>query len=438
MHRHQAHPPHDHDGPPDEGGGDSAHRSLSEALRISFKALTVIMAIVVVLYCISGITTLEQDEKALVLRFGVLRADIKGPGGWVVALPPPIDEIIKMPVAEKRTLVVRSQDLKLKTLEDGSLEERSKVQRTGGLDPAQDGSLMTADKGLVHATWVVTYEIHDLEKLVRNIYGSNTNPEREVLLNAVEHAAIEVIGRMESIDVTGEQILDIQVDVRDRAQALLDHLDSGIQITTVDAKTNWPKQAEQMFVAATEAGNEQDRLIKKAEEFKTRLLNTRAGRARERLDPLFREYMAAQASGRRSAAEGVMSQIEQVILTEAKGTAGERIHQARSFKKRELEGIQGDVKEFEAYLAEYQQNPHLLINRLWTQTQLAIYSNPEVTKRYLPAGQKQIRLQISPDPQERQEREKERYLRQEKEKGDFTDVNLDQAPALSGRKIMAR
>ena len=83
---------------------DAAGRSLSDALRISFTILKVIMIILVVAFLASGFRTVGPDEKALVLRFGKIQGigdeAILGPGAhWV--FPYPIDELVQDPGREE-------------------------------------------------------------------------------------------------------------------------------------------------------------------------------------------------------------------------------------------------------------------------------------------------------------------------------------------------
>ena len=90
---------------------DAAGKSLSEALRLSFIILKVIMIVLVIAFLASGFKTVGSDEQALVLRFGKIRGigeeRLLGPGPhWI--LPYPIDEIVKIPVEKTIPLPVDS------------------------------------------------------------------------------------------------------------------------------------------------------------------------------------------------------------------------------------------------------------------------------------------------------------------------------------------
>jgi regulator of protease activity HflC (stomatin/prohibitin superfamily) len=90
---------------------DAAGKSLSEALRISFIILKVIMIVLVVAFLLSGFVTVDSGEQALVLRFGKIQGvgeeRLLGPGlHWI--FPYPVDEIVRIPVEEKVNLLVNS------------------------------------------------------------------------------------------------------------------------------------------------------------------------------------------------------------------------------------------------------------------------------------------------------------------------------------------
>ena len=80
---------------------DTAGKSLSDALHLSFTILKVIMVVLVILFLTSGIFRVQEDENALVLQFGKIRGNVSEnrvpkPGlHW--AWPEPISEIITIP-----------------------------------------------------------------------------------------------------------------------------------------------------------------------------------------------------------------------------------------------------------------------------------------------------------------------------------------------------
>ena len=89
-------------------------------------------------------------------------------------------------------------------------------------------------------------------------------------------------------------------------------------------------------------------------------------------------------------------------------------------------GLPG-ARGYNDHLVEYRQNPKMFFNRLWMETQKKIFASPEVTKRYLPGGRKELRLILGPDPEELKQRETDKYTKQQKKKGDFSTVKLGES-----------
>ncbi|GIT05050.1 MAG: hypothetical protein CM1200mP29_04610 [Verrucomicrobiota bacterium] len=85
-----------------EAMDDARTRALNEALQSSFKVVRVIMVILAIAFLGSGITKIDNNKRALHLRFGEY-IDTLNPG-LVWAWPYPIDEIVQIPVNENRTI----------------------------------------------------------------------------------------------------------------------------------------------------------------------------------------------------------------------------------------------------------------------------------------------------------------------------------------------
>ena len=74
---------------------DARSRALAEALQSSFKIVRVFMLVLAVAFLCSGITKVNENEQALLLRFGVYKSPPLSPG-LHFAWPYPIDEIVKI------------------------------------------------------------------------------------------------------------------------------------------------------------------------------------------------------------------------------------------------------------------------------------------------------------------------------------------------------
>ena len=104
-HGHDHHHHDVHDDGQDELLLDPGNQALSQALKWLFRLLKVIMVIVVILFAYwRSVYTVEQNENAIVLRFGQRLGGevtaIKEPG-LHIKWPAPIDEVIKVSTAQR-------------------------------------------------------------------------------------------------------------------------------------------------------------------------------------------------------------------------------------------------------------------------------------------------------------------------------------------------
>ena len=154
---------------------DAGSKSLSDALRISFFVLKIVMVVLVILFFSSGVFTVGPDERAMVLRFGEIRGDttekrILSPGlHW--AIPYPVEEVIKFP--GKNTI----ERLPI----DGFWYNETQDMAPPALNPVTEGYCITRndtvadlkagdDYNIVHSKWLLTYKISDCELFLKNVY----------------------------------------------------------------------------------------------------------------------------------------------------------------------------------------------------------------------------------------------------------------------------
>src|SRR3978361_1067067 len=93
--------PHDEHEHPAEMPVDASSQALTEALRSSFAIVRVVMAVLIVVFLLSGFFKVEPNQRAMIRRFGKPYGEgakaLLGPGlHW--SFPYPIDEIEKVSV----------------------------------------------------------------------------------------------------------------------------------------------------------------------------------------------------------------------------------------------------------------------------------------------------------------------------------------------------
>ncbi len=427
---------------------DAASKSLSEALRISFIILKVIMIVLIVLFLASGFKKVDSREQAIVLRFGKIRGAgekrLLGPGlHWI--LPYPIDEIVKIPVKTQVNLPIDSfwyfqtpseiltgqkrpvrPDKPLNPLRDGYCITRSEM-RTGPVpaNTSSDGS----DYNIVHTKWQLTYRIDDPELFFRNIYVEDFNPgdiyfnvitesitpllenlfEDVVVTKMVNYAIYdddEVISSLSEIPTTEEELLQDKLDkseiptvVEELLQEKLDIIESGIKVVSVQLiKIEYPRQVKDAFEASTKASQRREKDITEARTYAENTLNEAGGPVAYNL-----------LKNKKSVSE-LNEQDEDKLWSQLAGTASEKIAEARSYRARVVETAKANADYLERLLPEYRQRPELVIQQIYLDAIERIMNNADekfVIQTTKGSEGTEIRVLLNRDPSLKQKKSNE-------------------------------
>ncbi len=106
------HDQHDHQEPTGQPEAaetrDAGSQALAEALRSSFTIVKIAMVALVIIIFAAGFFTVNPGEKAVILRFGNPvghdQSMLLGPGKLYWSFPYPIDEVVRIPFAERQTV----------------------------------------------------------------------------------------------------------------------------------------------------------------------------------------------------------------------------------------------------------------------------------------------------------------------------------------------
>lgn len=402
---------------------DSAARSLTSALKISFFVLKLIMFVLVGLFFVSGIFWVQENERAMVLTFGKIRGTgteerILEPGPrW--AWPEPIDKIVIIPVGEVLELVVdESFWYSLTDKEKASGKDKD----YGGaiLDPTKDGYLLTRndavggyqgnDYNIVHSRWRLTYKISDPEKFFRNIYYRSPKPGedflgvvRETLNPLLESVAEDVIVTAMvnySIDEAITSDEKIQKDVEKRLQTKLDVIGSGITVDAMrlDGKITWPRQVNEAFEASTKAKQNSTKEITNAKDYYTKTLTEAGG-----------QYAEEVINALRS--PDITEEQKQIQLSRITGSCREKLTEARQYRTEVVKEAEANAQYLKQLLPEYRKRPELVLQRIYQDAVEQVLVNAEekffVQPNVTEAG-KELRIQINKDPLAKKAKEKEK------------------------------
>ncbi len=398
---------------------DTASKSLSEALRISFIILKVIMIVLIVAFLASGFETVGSEEQAIVLRFGKIRGAgekrLLGPGAhWI--LPYPIDEIVKIPVKTQVNLSIDSfwyfqtqseilsgkqrpvrPDKPLNPLRDGYCITRSEM-RTGTVsaNTGSDGS----DYNIVHTKWQLTYQIDDPERFFKNVYIEDFKPG-DIYFDVITKSITPLLKNMFEGSVVTTMVnytIDEAISSRDRIpkhvkrllQEKLDKIESGIKIVSVQLiKSECPPQVKIAFEASTMASQRSETEVTSARTYAENTLNEAGG-------PVAFELL----KGKKSVSE-FSKQEQELLWSQLAGTAREKIAEARSYRARVVETAKANADYLERLLPEYRQRPELVIQKIYLDAIEHILSNADekfVIQTTKGSKGTQIRVLLNRDP----------------------------------------
>lgn len=369
------------EGQPAAEGLDAAGKSLSEALRVSFIILKVIMIVLVLAFLVSGLRKVGSDEKALVLRFGKIRGvgekRVLGPGAKLL-LPYPIHEVVKIPVEKTVTVAIDSFWYLVQPGELLSRRPGAKARIPPKLDPVSDGYCLTrseargaaavgsggSDYNIVHCKWRLTYQIGDPERFFRNVHVKDVKPGQiyfdvmkesiTPLLKALfEDAVVSAMVYYTIDEIVFDKIATVSDHVERQFQENLDKIDSGIRVVSVQLDDKrWPRQVEGAFQASLKATQDKDRAESEAEAGARKTLNEAAGPVGERLfDVLMGKALSVEE--------------EQYLWDNLAGEAQAKIAEARAYRRTVVETAKANADYFQELLPEFRKRPELVLQEIY-------------------------------------------------------------------------
>jgi len=264
---------------------DPASQALSRALRYCFVILKFVMICVVALFLWSGAFDVQENQQALVLRFGKVVGTgskaLKKPG-WHWAWPY-IDEKIYLPTNNV------SHEVFLDAVEESGgvgfwyyLSEREKenprkkIPSNIPLQFVRDGYSLTssssaiaqsetglsdaevADYNIVHTRWVIKYRVSDPLVFFKKVWDGSDPDQKQVkmLLRRVLADAVIVTSANSDIEnILWGQHEAYREKVQNRMRTRLKSLDIGITVEKLLLpKIQTPRQVQEAFEAAQWAG----------------------------------------------------------------------------------------------------------------------------------------------------------------------------------------
>lgn len=429
---------------PKDPGLDAAQQSLADALRVSFNVLKVVMVLLIVVYICSGVFRVDEQNRAIRLRFGQPVGQSEYAPGWHFGLPYPLEEVIQVPRNEQK---LRVDSAFWYDNPDNRTPEQLANQP---INPLRDGFLITGDTNIIHVQFELGYVITNVQDYLANV--GSLEKAQEIVQTASERGMLHAVAgvSVEAIVNRGEYPSDT---VKRRTQEVLDDLRAGITIQQVlidREKQSMPPAVRQAYLEVTNAQGDKATSIQGARQAYNQRLNSTAGAAHRPLYQMIRAYDDALERGDESlsalirteidrsltqlqlapeplhtqvqsylASAGQSSTLDEAELGEVRealvsalnaaaalesaervgpritGEAAYAVNDAITYQTTIVQEAQQQYARYASNLAQYRQTPQLITHELWQGARERVMAGM-VETIYAPGGQ--IRINEARDP----------------------------------------
>ena len=351
-HEHHDHDhDHRHDAPETR---DTGSQALAEALKSSFFIVQIVMGLMVVAFFCSGFFQVGPQEKVVILRFGkplgVGEKMLLGPGlHW--SLPYPIDEVVRIPVAQIQTVTSDNGWYFTTPEQELSGEE---MPATASLNPAIDGAVLTADRNIIHVRATLSYHVTDPVQFYFT-FGNASNAVQNALDNALLYSAAQ----FKADDILINDVAHFQETVQQRVSDLIEQQNLGVAVDNCPVQALAPRQLSDIFAQVTIAREKRSQVLNDAHNYENQVTNN------------------------------------------AGAVAASVIDLAQSAKVRYVDSLNAEAKRFNDILPKYKTDPDLFVQQTFVQMVGPALTNVQ-DKWYLPVhpdgSPYQLRLQLNREP----------------------------------------
>jgi membrane protease subunit HflK len=245
-----------------KGGGSGSGGSSSGGSAGGFGAIIAIIAIIAVGYVVvQSFYTVDEQERAVVLRFGEY-SRTEEPG--LRFKVPLIDSVTKVRVTSVR-----------------SAESR--------------GQMLTEDENLVSVNLQVQYRVESARDYVLNVRDSN-----EALAFATDSALRHEVGSSSLDQVLTEGRAELAIRVEQRLQKFLEDYGTGLRLVRVNVESTQPPDAVQdAFREVQRAREDEQRVKEEAETYRNKVVPEARGRAQRLLEEAraYKQQVTERARG---------------------------------------------------------------------------------------------------------------------------------------------
>ena len=287
------------------GGGASSGGDSPGGGKLGSAGVGIVFLIVLLLWGATGLYTIDQGNRGVVLRFGKYHETTQAGLHWRV--PYPIDSV---------------QIVNVQAIRNVEIGYRSSGGGQGVRTVPREALMLTQDENIIDINLAVQYKIKDAKDYLFNLRDPDLT-----LHQATESAIRETIGKSKMDFVLTEGRSEIVARTERITQQILDRYKSGLQITSVNMQdAQPPEEVQSAFNDAVKAREDEQRLKNLAEAYSND------------------------------------------ILPKARGKAARMLEDAKAYKSQVVDRSEGEASRFTQLLTEYEKAPEVTRERLYLNT----------------------------------------------------------------------
>ena len=362
---------------------DTAHRSLSDSLQLSFRALQIVIFVLIGLYLVSGFRTIDEGETGVATVFGAVKDDKGLAPGLQISWPSPVGgfEIFE---AENRFIAIGNVFMPRIDPNISRQQRISKSRSNDGLTPGRDGSLLTSDGDLAHLELAATWEIIEPVKYADSVPDSYGN----ILVGlSLERAAVHVVSGLSLEQLLDESLEQLRDVIKLETQKQLNLLDCGIRIADVSLphEPEPPFFIQKSYSEFDSAKINSETQVERATAEAHEILIESAGRDYPKLVSLIQGYEKVVDQSNKDAATAALSSIYAMLQSDdIAGSAANTISKAEGYRSEVETTLGRDYRRFESLLPAYKEHPNIVIRDRWVAAFSEVLGTSDVETMFVP------------------------------------------------------
>jgi membrane protease subunit HflK len=261
--------------------------------------LRILILVLFIVYCFSGIKMIRPGEIGIILRFGKIvgatRMEQIHEPGWVFAFPYPVDRVIQFPEKMLREIQI----------EEIACLGKTPVSSWEGIDPLDEGYCVTGDQNIIQASILAKYQIIDSAKVLFGISDDMTMKSlSRIISDIIVSQMSKTTGKFSIDTILSEDKKRLGTMVHEQVQKRIDELDLGVNLISVEFKElTPPAQVKNAFEAVNSAAISRKIVINEAYRYREESIPKAQSDARVKVNKAhsYAEKTVGNATGKSNA-----------------------------------------------------------------------------------------------------------------------------------------